>query len=164
MTGRALRIPMSESDNWLERYEQNHSNLTNPWVYWAAVPMVVVGTVGLLWYLPVPAEFYEISPLLNWGSTFLMATTVYYFIISLSLAIGMLPFMLGLASLQLWLVASDYPALGVSTGLLVAGITGLWLGRRGEGSLRDVLQDLQLMMIGPAWLLSVMYRRFGIPF
>jgi len=155
---------MSESDNWLERYEQNHRDLTNPWVYWAAVPMVVVGTVGLLWYLPVPAEFYEISPLLNWGSAFLMAATVYYFIISLSLAIGMLPFMLGLASLQLWLAASDYPALGVSTGLLVAGTTGLWLGRRGEGSLRAVLQDLQLMMIGPAWLLSVMYRRFGIPF
>ncbi|MCP5092063.1 MAG: DUF962 domain-containing protein [Gammaproteobacteria bacterium] len=155
---------MSESDNWLERYEQNHNDLTNPWVYWAAVPMVVVGTVGLLWYLPVPAEFYEISPLLNWGSAFLMAATVYYFIISLSLAIGMLPFMLGLASLQLWLAASDYPALGVSTGLLVAGTTGLWLGRRGAGGLRAVLQDLQLMMIGPAWLLSVMYRRFGIPF
>jgi len=155
---------MSETDSWLLRYEKNHDNLTNPWVYWAAVPMVVVGTVGLLWYLPVPAEFYEISPLLNWGSAFLMAATVYYFIISLSLAIGMLPFMLGLASLQLWLTASEYPALGVSTGLLVAGTVGLWLGRRGAGGLRAVLQDLQLMMIGPAWLLSVIYRRFGIPY
>jgi len=155
---------MSETDNWLLRYEQNHSNLTNPWVYWMAVPMVVVGTVGLLWYLPVPAEFQEISPLLNWGSAFLIAATVYYFIISLSLAIGMLPFMLGLATLQLWLTASEYPALGVSTGLLVAGTVGLWLGRRGTGSFRAVLQDLQFMMIGPAWLLSVIYRRFGIPY
>lgn len=155
---------MSETDNWLLRYEQNHGNLTNPLVYWAAVPMVVVGTVGLLWYLPIPAEFREISPLLNWGSAFLMAATIYYFIISLSLAIGMLPFMLGLATLQLWLAASEYPALGVSTGLLVAGITGLWLGRRGQGGIRAIIQDLQLMMIGPAWLLSVIYRRFGIPY
>lgn len=155
---------MSETDSWLVRYEQSHGELRNPIVYWAAVPMVVVGTVGLLWYLPVPAEFVQISPLLNWGSAFLMATTIYYFIISLSLAIGMLPFILGLASLQLWLTASDYPALGVSTGLLVAGIVGLGLGRRGAGGLRAVLQDLQLMMIGPAWLLSVIYRRFGIPY
>ncbi|MBT8103566.1 MAG: DUF962 domain-containing protein [Gammaproteobacteria bacterium] len=155
---------MSDTDNWLLRYEQNHSDLTNPWVFWAAVPMVVVGTVGLLWYLPVPAEFYEISPFLNWGSAFLMATTIYYFIISLSIAIGMLPFMLGLASLQLWLTASSYPALGVSTGFVVAGIVGLWLGRRGSGGVRAVLQDLQLMMIGPAWLLSVIYRRLGIPY
>ena len=155
---------MSETHKWLERYEQTHSDLAFPLVYWAAVPMVVLGTVGLLWLLPVPAEFYEISPLLNWGSAFLMAATVYYFIISLSLAIGMLPFMLGLASLQLWLTASEYPALGVSTGLLVAGTVGLWLGRRGAGGVRAVLQDLQLMMIGPPWLLSVIYRRFGIPY
>lgn len=155
---------MSETDSWLERYEQNQQALTNPWVYWAAVPMVVVGTVGLLWYLPIPSEFYEISPLLNWGSTFLMAATIYYFIISLSLAIGMLPFVLGLASLQLWLTASDYPALGVSIALLLAGTVGLWLGRRGTGGIRAILQDLQLVMIGPVWLLSVIYRRFGIPY
>lgn len=155
---------MSETHNWLDRYEQNHGELSNPVVYWVAVPMVVVGTVGLLWYLPIPEEFAQISPLLNWGSAFLMATTIYYFIISLSLAIGMLPFVLGLASLQLWLAASEYPALGVSTALMVAGITGLWLGRRGAGGLRAVIEDLQLMMIGPAWLLSVIYRRFGIPY
>jgi len=128
------------------------------------VPMVVTGTVGLLWALPVPAEFYEISPLLNWGSAFLMAATIYYFIISLSIAIGMLPFLLGLATLQLWLTASRYPALGVSIGLVVAGTVGLAMGRRGAGGLRAILEDLQLMMIGPAWLLSVIYRRFGIPY
>ena len=44
--------------------------------------------------------------------------------------------MLGLASLQLWLEASTYPALGVSAGLTVAGTVGLWLGRRGAGGLR----------------------------
>lgn len=155
---------MSETDSWLLRYEQNHSDLNNPWVYWAAVPMVVAGTVGLLWSLPVPAEFHEISPLLNWGSAFLMAATIYYFIISLSIAIGMLPFLLGLAALQVWLTASIYPALAVSTGLAVAGTVGLAMGRRGAGGLRAVIEDLQLMMIGPAWLLSVIYRRFGIPY
>ena len=155
---------MTETDSWLEHYEQNHSDLSNPLVYWAAVPMVVLGTVGLLWGLPVPVEFYEISPLLNWGSAFLMAATIYYFIISLSIAIGMLPFMLGVATLQLWLARSGYPALGVSAGLLIAGTVGLGLGRRGTGGISALLKDLQLMMIGPAWLLSVIYRRFGIPY
>ncbi len=155
---------MNEADSWLQRYEQNHADLANPVVYWAAVPLVVVGTVGILWYLPIPAEFYEISPLLNWGSAFLMAATIYYFIISVSIAIGMLPFMLGLASLQIWLTGSGLPPLGVSVGLLLSGSVGLALGRRGKGGFKAVLQDLQLMMIGPAWLLSVLYRRFGIPF
>ena len=85
---------MTGIDNWLERYERGHEDLTNPVVYWAAVPMVVLGTVGLL----------------------------------------------------------------------VAGTVGLWLGRRGPGSLGAIVQDFQLLMIGPVWLLSVIYRRFGVPF
>jgi hypothetical protein len=93
-----------------------------------------------------------------------MATAIYYFIISLSLAIGMLPFLLGLAAFQLWLAHSQYPPLSVSLGLLLAGTAGLWLGRRGPGSLNAILQDFQLMMIGPVWLLSIIYKRFGVPF
>ena len=155
---------MTEIDNWLERYGESHQELRNPVVFWAAVPMVVTGIVGVFWALPIPLEFFEISPLLNWGSAFLMATAIYYFIISLSLAIGMLPFLLGLAAIQLWLAQSPYPALGVSIGLLTAGAVGLWLGRREPGSLRAVLQDLQLIMIGPVWLLSILYKRFRVPF
>ena len=155
---------MSDNDTWLERYAAGHEDLANPLVYWAAVPMIVVGTVGLLWYLPVPAEFFAISPLLNWGSAFLMATAIYYFVISVPLAIGMLPFLLGLAAIQVSLTESTWPELGVAIGLLIAGAVGLWLGRRGPSRLRGVLEDFQLMMIGPLWLLSVIYRRFRIPF
>ncbi|MGI9220893.1 MAG: hypothetical protein ACR2QS_07655 [Woeseiaceae bacterium] len=154
---------MSDSDDWLTRYAESHANLTSPLVYWAAVPLVVLGTVGLLWTLPVPDRFGDISPLINWGSLFLMAATVYYFIISVPLAIGMLPFVVGIASIQSWLEWSDYSPVRVSSGMLIAGIAGLLLGRRGKGVLRQVVQDLQLMMIGPAWLLSVLYRRMGIP-
>ena len=154
---------MTEAEGWLSRYEASHSNLTHPVIYWASLPMVVLGTVGALWILPVPAEFHKISPLFNWGSAFLMAAAVYYFIISVSLAIGMLPFVLGVAAFQIWLAQSDYSPLRVSTGLLAAGIIGLWLGHRNQSSLRPLIADLQLMMIGPAWLLSVLYRRVGIP-
>lgn len=154
---------MSESSDWLEKYERSHTNLGYPSIYWASVPAVVLGTVGLLWLLPVPEEFVEISPLLNWGSAFLMVSAVYYFIISLSLAIGMLPFVLGVAAFQTWLAQSGFSPLRVSTGLLAAGIIGLWLGQRRAGGIVAVIKDLQMMMIGPLWLLSELYRRFGIP-
>lgn len=154
---------MTAADSWLRHYEATHSNLTYPLLYWAAVPMIVLGLVGQLWLLPVPAEFEAVSPLLNWGSAFLMAAAVYYFVISVSLAIGMLPFLIGVASFQLWLAQSDYSATRVTVGLLAAGILGLWLGHRNEPGIRPVLRDLQLTMIGPVWLLSVLYRRVGIP-
>lgn len=155
---------MTEADGWLMRYENSHRDLSYPLIYWAAVPLVVLGTVGLLWLVPAPSAFYDISPLLNWGSAFLMAAAVYYFIISISLAIGMLPLMLGTAALQMWLLQSDYSLLHVASGLLLAGIAGLYLGRHKNGGLGFVVEDLQMMMIAPAWLLSVCYRRAGIPF
>lgn len=155
---------MTETDGWLKQYEESHRDLTNPGVYWIAANMVVIGTVGILWTLPIPDAFFEISPLLNWGTAFLMASAVYYFIISVSLAIGLLPYLLGVAAIQVWLSQSDFSPFRVSIGLLVAGIIGLFMGHRNKSSLRPVLQDLQLMMIGPAWLLSVLYRRIGIPF
>ena len=154
---------MTAAESWLDRYGATHSDLTWPFVYWAAVPMVVLGVVGLLWLVPVPGEFFDISPLLNWGSAFLMATAVYYFIISVSLAIGMLPFLIGVASFELWLAESDFSAMRVTVGLLAAGIIGLWLGHRNQGGIRPVIRDLQMMMIGPVWLLSILYRRVGIP-
>ena len=80
---------MTDVDHWLTHYGKSHANVSFPILYWMAVPALVVGTVGLLWSLSVPGAFTDISPVLNWGTTFLMAAVVYYFIISLSLAIGM---------------------------------------------------------------------------
>ena len=155
---------MTESHIWLDRYEHNHQDLTWPWIYWPSVLMVLLGTVGALWALPVPAEFYAISPLLNWGSAFLMAAAIYYFIISLSLAIGLLPFLLGLAFFQMWLQQSGYVPMRVAGGLLLAGIIGLSLGHRNRNRLRALVEDLQTIMIGPAWLLASLYRILGIPY
>ena len=155
---------MTDTDHWLARYRDNHQNLCWPWLFGMAVPAVILGTVGMLWNLPVPEEFTAISPLLNWGSTFLMAAAIYYFILSLPLAIGLMPMMVGVGFFHLWLQRSDWPAFAASAGLLVAGICGLWVGHGSNERLRAMTEDLQTVMIGPAWLLSVIYRRLGIPF
>ncbi len=154
---------MSETDKWLIEYGENHRNVGNAGMYWLAVPLLVLGTVGLLWSLPVPDAFFNISPFLNWGTAFLMAAVVYYFIISVPLAIGMLPFMFGVAALTSWLNDSQYPLIWVSAGLTGGSVLGLWLGQYAKGGIKAVLQDIQLMMIAPVWLLSVLYRRLGIP-
>ena len=152
---------MSDAENWLERFGNSHERLGNPIIYWLAVPPLVLGMVGILWSMPVPEQFYQISPLLNWGSAFLMVVAIYYFIISLSLAIGLLPMLVGLAGSQLWLLNSPLAPLPISAGLLAAGLAGVVLSR--GGNLRAIFEDLQLIMIGPVWLLAVVYRRLDIP-
>lgn len=155
---------MSESDRWLTDYGESHRNISFAGIYWIAVLTLVISTVGMLWSLPVPYEFEKISPILNWGSTFLMAAVVYYFIISMPLAIGMLPFVFGVAAIQIWLIESPLSLTRASTALFALSVVGLYLGRHSSGGLRAVFRDIQLMMIAPAWLLSVLYRKFGIPY
>ena len=155
---------MADTDRWLAEYGEQHENISFAGVYWVAVLTLVFGTVGMLWSLPVPVEFARISPLMNWGSSFLMAAVVYYFIISMPLAIGMLPFVFGVAAIQTWLAGSSLSIVEVSTILFALSLGGLYLGHHGNGGLRAVFRDIQLMMIAPAWLLSNLYRRLGIPY
>jgi hypothetical protein len=152
---------MSDRDGWLERFAV--ADRPMPAVYWMAVIAAITGTTGILWSLPVPAEFYDISPLFNWGSAFLMVAAVYYFIISLSLAIGLLPFLIGLAAFQTWLAGVSGDAFNISLGLLAVGLGGLWVGHRGRGGLAGLFGDLQHIMLAPAWVLSLVYRWLGIP-
>jgi uncharacterized membrane protein YGL010W len=154
---------VSDTDRWLSDYGDSHADMANPGIYWLSVPILVLGTVGILWSLPIPEEFARISPVLNWGSAFLMVAVVYYFIISVPLAIGMLPFVAGVSAVQYWLLDSSLSLLRISSGMVVASIIGLYLGQYKKGGIKAVLHDIQLMMIAPAWLLANLYRRLGIP-
>jgi len=132
---------VSEMDRWLIDYGDNHRDVGNAGLYWIAVPVLVIGTVGLLWALPVPDAFVRISPFLNWGTAFLMAAVVYYFIISVSLAIGMLPFMFGVAAIASWLHLSAFPHVLISACLTSGAVIGLWLGQYSNGGIRAVLSS-----------------------
>lgn len=153
-----------KTENWLSAYGENHSRTGNRILHWIAVPLVIFGTVGLLWSLPVPREFVEISPLLNWGITFLMAAEVYYFIISISLAIGMVPLVFAIAALLTALDTMVTPFLSLSAALFALGIVGLYLGKGPDDDIRGLIRNVQLIMIAPIWLLARLYRRMGIPY
>ncbi len=154
---------MSDTDHWLDRYAENQRDIRFRPAYWLAALLLVLGVVGLLWALPVPRELTAISPVLNWGSVFLMAALVYYFIISLPLAIGMLPVIIGIMALQMWLETSTNWLRPAAVLMTLAGVSGLYLGHYGGSGLRGVFRDIQLVMIAPLWGLAVIYRRLGIP-
>jgi len=133
-------------------------------LHWIAVLLVIFGTVGFLWSLPIPEAFLNISPLLNWGVTFLMAAEVYYFIISISLALGMLPLLVAIAILIATLHTIGDSSQWYWVTILVLGCAGLYISKGSARGFRGWAQDMQLIMIAPVWLLSRLYRSVGIPF
>jgi hypothetical protein len=72
--------------------------------------------------------------------------------------------MLAVAALGVLLTQADISVAGVSLGLVIVALAGLYFGHHARGGVRAVLRDIQLMMIGPIWLLSKVYERLGIPY
>lgn len=155
---------MRTADQWFDEYSESHQNPTNKLLHWICVPSIVVSLIGLLWSLPVPQAFLDISPALNWGTAFLLASVVYYFIMSINLAIGMLPVVLGVVMIVARLDQLSMPLWLVSAIIFAAAWVGQFIGHIVEGKKPSFFQDLQFLMIGPAWLLAHVYRRFGIPY
>ena len=159
-----LSSPMTDTDVWLTEFGERQGKVRNPTLFWLSMLLLLFGITGIGWSLPVPFEFERISPLLNWGSALLMASAVYYFIISVPLGFGMLPFMFGVAAIQIWLSGQSIQLEYASSIMVGSGIGGLSLGHYAAGGVRAVLRDVQLIMIAPLWLLSDIYKRLGIPY
>jgi len=126
--------------------------------------VIVIGFIGLLWSLPVPETFARTSPVLNWGAIFLLAAVVYYFIISISLAFGMLPFILFVVITVEWMERLSAPLWATSASLFILAWAGQSLGHWLESERPCFFRDLQFLMIGPLWLLAAIYRRLRIPY
>ena len=151
-------------DKWLSDFDANHRNIINASIYWPSTLLLLIGIVCLFACLPIPHEFIEISPILNWGSLLLLVAIVYYCIISIPLAIGMLPFISIIFVLQVYLQNITEYALIISILLTVTSVVGICTGYNKEERLKLVLKDIQLVIIAPLWLLSLTFRRLGIPY
>jgi len=155
---------LSIAEQWLSRYGDHHQHAVNRALHCVSIPLIIVAVVGLLWSAPVPSEFSESSPALNWGVLFLMASVVYYFILSFALAVGMLPFVALIASAVVWLDGLPPPLWMISaTALTVAG-AGQIIGHAFERRSVSLFTDLNLVIIGPLWLLAAVYQRLRIPY
>jgi uncharacterized membrane protein YGL010W len=155
---------MSNADAWLQRYERDHTHAVNRVLHWLCIPIIVLGVVGMLWSLPVPGVFRESSPVLNWGTFFLMAAVVYYFILSITLAFGLLPFVTLIAVAVAWLDRLDTPLWLISATAFAAAGAGQLIGHAFERRTVSLFSDLNFVMIGPLWMVASIFQRLRIPY
>lgn len=155
---------MQSIDQWLAEYGESHQHPTNKLIHWICVPAIVFSVIGLMWSLPVPRAFVQISPALNWALLFAMVAVVYYFILSPSLGLGATLVLAALLLLAALLEGGAAPLWAVSLAVFIVAWIGQFIGHRIEGRKPSFFKDLQFLMIGPLWLLAAAYRRAGIPY
>ena len=99
---------------------------------------------------------------LNWALLAIVGIQIYYFGLSTRLALGALVINLLLLALT-WLVArySPLPLWQIAVAVFIIAWIGQFIGHHIEGKRPSFFKDLQFLLIGPFWLLSLVYRKYG---
>lgn len=103
---------------------------------------------------------------MNWAAVLLAAALLYYLRLSLAMFAG---FIL-VGGLMLLGNNAIYEAVGQNAGqlafisLLIFAVAwiGQFIGHKIEGKKPSFLEDVQFLLIGPAWLLHFIYQKVGI--
>ena len=156
---------MSTLDTLLDEYGDSHQNHTNKMVHWVCVPIIVWTVVALLWSIPFPLTV-EGSPIpVNWATITLLLAQIYYFRLSFKLGLGLLVYNGLMVVLAAWVDAhAPWPLWQVALVLFVLAWIGQFIGHKIEGKKPSFFKDLQFLLIGPAWLMSFIYRAAGIAY
>lgn len=148
----------------LDKYGESHQNGINKAIHWICVPTIMFSLMGLLYCIPFP--FVPVKSIWsNWAAVAVAATWIYYFRLSIPMFIGFV----FIGYLMLW---------GVDSLAFVAGDNGTmflycllifvvawifqFIGHKIEGKKPSFLEDVQFLLIGPAWLLHFVYDKIGI--
>ena len=155
--------PRRPVDRFLGNYSEDHRNPTNRVVHWICVPAIVWTVVALLWVVPVPAGFAKPG---LWAAMALFFAMMFYLKLSRRLALALLGFFAVLMVITHLL----YQSLGTTAlmwtaiGVFVAAWIAQFIGHQIEGKRPSFLTDLVYLLIGPMWLMSKLFRRFGVSY
>ncbi|THD07663.1 DUF962 domain-containing protein [Rhodanobacter lindaniclasticus] len=151
---------MRTMQDWIDSYSADHRDPTNQMFHWFCVPPIVWSVIALLWATPVP--FTALRPG-SWAVLVMVLAFYWYWKRSHRLAVGLLIAFAVLGLLTNFL----YWRLGAQTlawwavGVFVVAWIGQFIGHKYEGRKPSFLTDLSYLLVGPAWLMSKLYRKLG---
>lgn len=155
--------------DWLDAYGESHQDPRNKAFHWICVPAIFVCVVGLFSLIPVGfiSAFlpHGLVPYIHFGTLVVIFGLFFYARLSPSMAVGM--FLVSSATIYLVKVVNhtfDGDAWLVFIITFAIAWIGQFIGHHIEGKKPSFLQDLQFLMIGPAWLLGYIYRKLGLTY
>lgn len=156
---------MKQIDMLLNKYGESHMNTTNKLIHWVCVPAIMFSLFTMLFSIPFLMERTFFT---NWAMVILILALFYYARLSMIMFAGF--FVIGLV--MIWAISQLYERSGFDAGKLalwgviifVTAWIGQFIGHKIEGKKPSFLQDIQFLLIGPAWLLSFIFKKVGIAY
>ena len=156
---------MQQLQPLLDEYGSSHVNRVNKLIHWLCVPPIVWSVVALLWSLPFPAALQSELVPVNWATIAIVLAQVYYYRLSIRLGTGILLFLMFLLWLTVIVEAlAPWPLWQIALAVFVVAWIGQFIGHVFEGKRPSFFKDLQFLLIGPAWLMSFVYKQLGLSY
>jgi uncharacterized membrane protein YGL010W len=156
---------MKNIDDWLNAYGESHQNSTNKIIHWFCVPIITFTLLGLLslvnYEFTINSGIYNI----NLAGILFIIAILFYLKLSVSLTIGMFLFT-GICLTYINRLESLFNYQSLLKYYLIIFIiawVGQFIGHKIEGKKPSFFEDIQFLLIGPAWLLSFIYKKLNIP-
>ena len=154
---------MKTIQQWLSEYGESHQDHTNKTIHWICVPIIFFSLIGLLFTIKLPFAISGFT--VNVAEIMVVLAILYYMSLSRTLWIGLLLFAgFCLVLCQFIEKANFLPLWALCAGLFVLAWVGQFYGHNVEGKKPSFLKDIQFLLIGPAWLMSFIYKKMGIAF
>ena len=155
---------MAKSINdWVDSYAESHQNSTNKKIHWICVPLIMFSLLGLL----SAVKLFEVQGFeMNLCYVLIIFAWLFYLNLSLIISIGMF----FISVLQLLLIyyleinLDNTLLLYLYIGIFVVAWIGQFIGHKIEGQKPSFFEDLQFLLIGPAWIISFIYKKLGIKY
>ncbi|MCP4807108.1 MAG: DUF962 domain-containing protein [Proteobacteria bacterium] len=151
---------MRTATEWFELYGQSHTNGTNKLIHWICIPIILLNTLGLAASIPFP---WGDGLLLNWASIGALFAVVFYFRLSWTIGLGMTAIAATALAINAALVTAGVPLLWFSLAVFFVAWVFQFIGHKVEGKKPSFFQDIQFLLVGPAWLLQFVYKKLGVP-
>jgi len=151
-------------DQWLNEYGESHQNKTNKLIHWFCVPIITFTLLGILSIFQFEFSINNGTYIINPAGILIIIAILFYLRLSFTLTIGMFLF-----SASCFLLIKDlentYQFKELLSFYIITFILA-WIGQfiehRIEGKKPSFLKDIQFLLIGPAWLLSFIYKKINI--
>lgn len=157
-----MDAPRKSADQWFAEYGESHQDGTNEIIHWICVPIIFFSVLGLLWSIPVPAAIAGPLPWFRWVHLPMIGAMLFYFRLSVPLAFGLLGFIsVCYILIECLVLLAWYPVWKICLALFVLAWIGQFIGHKIEGKKPSFFKDVVFLLIGPAWLMSMVYRKLG---
>ena len=155
---------MAKSINdWVDSYAESHQNSTNKKIHWICVPLIMFSLLGLLSAI----KLFDVKGFeMNLCYVLIIFAWLFYLNLSLIISIGMF-FMSALQLLLIYYLEINLDntlLLYLYIGIFVVAWIGQFIGHKIEGQKPSFFEDLQFLLIGPAWIISFIYKKLGIKY